>query len=77
MLHIAGQTAGPIGQKFAVDTHGWLGVLKDKKRIFFKKMFSTFFPWATPGHSASILNNKTRHSNLCSLWPTKRLDRIG
>ena len=25
MLPIAGQTAGPIGLKFFVDTHGWPG----------------------------------------------------
>ena len=24
VLRIAGQTAGPIGQKYFVDTHGWL-----------------------------------------------------
>ena len=27
MLSIAGQTAGPIGPKFFVDTHEWPGVL--------------------------------------------------
>ena len=31
MLAIAGQTAGPIGLKFVVDTHGWPGVLQAKK----------------------------------------------
>ncbi len=25
MLRIAGQMAGPIGQNFVVDTHGWPG----------------------------------------------------
>ena len=25
MLRIAGKTAGPIGLKFIVDTHGWPG----------------------------------------------------
>jgi len=25
MLPIASQTAGPIGLKFVVDTHGWVG----------------------------------------------------
>ena len=25
MLPVAGQTAGPIGLKFFVDTHGWPG----------------------------------------------------
>ena len=28
MLRIAGQTAGPIGLKFFVDTHGWPGGVK-------------------------------------------------
>ena len=41
MLHIAGQTAGPIGLKFCVDTH-----FKKKK-----------FPRATPSPSASIYYN--------------------
>ena len=37
MLRIPGQTAGPIGLKFFVETHGWLGVLYAKKieNIFF------------------------------------------
>ena len=40
MLHIAYQTAGPIGLKFFVNTYGW----------------SNFFPRATPGPSASLCN---------------------
>ena len=37
MLRIAGQTAGPIGLIFFVDTHGWQRMLKAKKiRIFFQ-----------------------------------------
>ena len=45
MFPIAGHTAGPIGLKFVVDTHGWpRGVIKAKKnRIFFPIFFSTFF----------------------------------
>ena len=37
MLHIASQTAGPIGLKFFVDTHGWpRGCYRLKKiQIFF------------------------------------------
>ena len=36
MFPIAGQTAGPIGLKFFVDTQGWPGVFKAKKiRSFF------------------------------------------
>ena len=36
MLPIAGQTAGLIGLKFFVDTHGWLGgVLGKKSKTFF------------------------------------------
>ena len=33
MLPIAGQTAGPIGLKFAVDTHVWSG--KAEKNLNF------------------------------------------
>ena len=35
MLHIAGQTAGPIGLKIFADTHGWLGVKAKQIRNFF------------------------------------------
>ena len=42
MFPIAGQTTGPIGLKFFVDTYG------------FKKKIQIFFPLATPGCSASI-----------------------
>ena len=31
MMRIAGQTAGPNGPTFFVDTHGWSGGLKAKK----------------------------------------------
>ena len=41
MFPIAGQTAGPIGLNFFVDTHGWPGGDKGlKKSIFFSKFFS-------------------------------------
>jgi len=45
MLPIASQTAGPIGLKICVDTHGWLGGVKGKKkiRIFFFQFFSKIF----------------------------------
>ena len=44
MLPIAGQTAGPIGLKFIVDTRGW-PVLKSKinSKIFFNIFLKTFF----------------------------------
>ena len=58
MLRIAGPTAGRIGLKFFVDTHGWPGVLYAKKNRnfeqFFKNFSLNFFPWVTPGPSASI-----------------------
>ena len=64
MLCIAGQTAGPIGLKFFVDTHGWPGVLYAKKMFcffhniffliyFFSNFFFKFFSRATPGPLAS------------------------
>ena len=38
MLPIAGKSAGPIGLKFFVDTHGWPhGVIGKKNLIFFKQ----------------------------------------
>jgi len=52
MLHIAGQTAGPIGLNFFVGTHG-LQVKKSKIYFFFK----IFFPRAMPGPSAGYNNN--------------------
>ena len=33
MFPIAGQTARPIGLKFFVDTHGWPGGVKGKKKF--------------------------------------------
>ena len=48
MLPIAGQTAGPIGLNFFVDTHGWSTCAVDLKKI------TIFFnPRSTPGPSAS------------------------
>ena len=39
MLPIAGQTAGPIGLKFVVVTHGWPGSVISPKKFIFKKKF--------------------------------------
>ena len=59
MLHIAGQTAGPNGLKFFVDTHGVAGgVLQAKNH---SKKFQFFFSnkkkfrRATPGPSANVI----------------------
>ena len=41
MLPIAGQTAGPIGLKFFVDTQGWPGSVIGYKKI--EIFFFTFF----------------------------------
>ena len=45
MFPIAGQTAGPIGLKFFVDTHGWpgsdIGLKKKSPNICFSNFFST------------------------------------
>ena len=44
MLPIAGQTTGPNGLKFFVDTQGFQGVFRLKKiRFFFKFFFQNFF----------------------------------
>ena len=52
MLPIAGKSAGPIGLKFFVDTHGWPHGVIGKKSNFFQ---TKFFPRATPGPSAGKL----------------------
>ena len=53
MLSIAGQTAGPIGLNFFVDTQGWEGGVIGQKEFKFFKTF--FFPRAKPGSTASII----------------------
>ena len=35
MFPIAGQTAGPIGLKFFVDTHGWPGGVSGRQKFEF------------------------------------------
>ena len=42
MFPIAGQTAGPIGLKFFVDTHGWPGVIYISKKKICSKIFFYF-----------------------------------
>ena len=56
MLHIGGQTAGPIGLNFFVDTHGWsAGVLAKKySKLFFPIFFNFLFKRQRPGLSAII-----------------------
>ena len=44
MLRIAGQTAGPIGLNFVVDTHEWPGgCFKLNKSKFFQTLKKYFF----------------------------------
>ena len=43
MLRIAGQTAGPIGLNFFVDTHGLPGALEAKNRKYFFKFVKQYF----------------------------------
>ena len=56
MLSIAGQTAGPIGLKYFVDTHmGGRGVSKAKKlELLFSKFCFHFFFTGNAGLLASI-----------------------
>ena len=62
MLRIAGQTAGQIGLKFFVDTHGWPGGCYRLNKIenIFSQFFINikfqilFFPRATPGSQLVI-----------------------
>ena len=54
MLPIAGQTAGPNGLKFFVDTQGGRGCLKFFNIYLFKLFFKFFFPRSTLGPSVSI-----------------------
>ena len=56
MLSIAGQTTGPIFCE-----HSWVaeGCYKQKKNeFFFQNIFFKFFARATPGLSASSINNR-------------------
>ena len=55
MLPIAGQTAGPNGLTFFVDTQGFPRGVSGFKKIstFFFQIFLFIFPRATPGTSAS------------------------
>ena len=56
MLPIAGQTAGPIGLTFFVDTHGWPGGVKGK--IYFKKNLSNKFFYGEPAVLQLVLIKK-------------------
>ena len=53
MLPIAGQTAGPNGLKFCVDTQRWPGGVFGCKKRFFSQHF--FFHEQRPGPSASAV----------------------
>ena len=44
MLRKVGQTAGPIGLKFFVDTHGWPAGVISAKIFFFIIEEKIFFP---------------------------------
>ena len=46
MLPLAHQTAGPIGLKFFVDTHGWQRCYRLKKSYFFQIFFFHWQDWA-------------------------------
>ena len=75
MLPIAGQTAGPIGLKFFVDTQGWPGgvIVKNRNYFFFKLFFKFFFPRSTPGPSASLSYFTSRCFRLSSFtWTVPR-----
>ena len=76
MLPIAGQTAGPIGLKFFVDTQGWPGgvIVKNSKLFFFSNFFSRFFfPRSTLGPSASLSYFTSRRLRLSSFtWTVPR-----
>ena len=59
MLRIAGQTAGPIGLNFFVDTHGWPGGCYRPNKFELKKfnlnfLFNFFFT-SNSGPSASCI----------------------
>jgi len=65
MLSIAGQTAGPSGLKFFVDTHGLSGGVMGYKKIviffsqFFLSFYLNFFSTGNAGSSASTLYKLT------------------
>ena len=66
MLHIADQTAGPIGLNVFVYTHGCSGAVKAKNIRFF--FFNIFFPRATPGPSASLIYIRSKYVFNINLW---------
>ena len=72
MLRIAGQTAGPIGLIFVVDTQGVAGGCYRLKKMlnFFSLNFSKQkCPRAMPVPSASVYN--IRIKNMFSIFPEK------
>ena len=60
MLRIAGQTAGPIGLKFFIDTHGWPGGVINEKKLNFSSQ--NFFYGQRRGPSASVFMNSFLHT---------------
>ena len=65
MFPIAGQTAGPIGLNFFVDTHGWPGGV-----LYFKKSKSIYFNVKQLAHNVfkEMFESDTCHySNIGSL----------
>ena len=63
-MSIAGQTAGPIGLKFCVDTYGWPGGVIDQKIDFFLHFF----------HGHLVFN--ISHSEFCSNNQTLKYQKI-
>ena len=66
MFPIAGQTAGPIGLTFFVDTHGWPGGVKGNKKkskiffkfFFFRKLFFSKFVFHGQRRALQLVNIK-------------------
>ena len=66
MLRIAGQTAGPIGLTFFVDTHGCYRLKKSK--IFFSNFLKIFFFHGQRRASYNNYHRRNEEKNFCSFW---------
>ena len=83
MFPIAGQTAGPIGLKFFVDTHGWPRVYRLKKsqnfffQIFFFEnfFFQIFFFHGQRRALQLVFNISLDHRSLSIQYDDGLLDR--
>ena len=61
MLRMVGQTAGPIGLNFFVDTQGWPGGVNFFFKYIFQKYFSNFFQLVIKYNRMILLKKMNEH----------------